>query len=327
MPERPEMDDESMIPNDGAGTGEEAYIHSRRTRPRRKGCACCLGCGLRLLTAVCVLAIFGAIAIWVALFVFPPFGDARVAQVLLVGLDEQDPNHPEYPRRADTIILTAVKLNGSGVTMLSVPRDSRVGIPGVRGKRKINSAYAIGKYPLLKNTLAQPDVMDTAMPYYVIFSSTTLKKMVDAAGGVTVDVPFRMKYDDNYQNLHIDLQPGEQMLNGEQAVGFVRWRKNSGGEHRAGTDMDRAERQQLVVKALAKQLLTMNGLKRIPNIYQAFSVNAPTNMNLRQLIVLGLNFKHVNAQVVPGDMVNRRGVSYVESHWSVGRALWQKATQ
>lgn len=322
-----EREDQAIVPNDGGGTGEEAYRHTRRTRPRRRGCACCLSCVFRLLGGLLGLLILTAIALWAVLFLFPPFGKETVARVLLVGLDEPDPNHRSYPRRSDTIILTAIRLNGSGATMLSVPRDSRVRIPGVRGQRKINAAYSIGQYPLLKKTLAQPDVMDAELPYYVIFSSTTLKKMVDAADGVTVEVPFRMKYDDNYQNLHIDLHPGVQTLNGEQAVGFVRWRHNDSGERRAGTDIDRAGRQQQVVKALAKQMLTVKGAKRMPDVYKAFRANAPTNMTLRQLIILGLNFKNVNAQIVPGDMINNPRNSYVDAYWTVGRALWQKAIE
>jgi len=272
------------------------------------------------------LIIIGLLFAWVMLVVFPPFGRERVARVLLVGLDEPDRLHPRtMPRRSDAVILMAVPLDGRGATMLAVPRDARVRIPGVRGPRKINAAYPIGKVPLLQQTLAQESTLNARLPYYLVFSSVTLKAMVDAVHGVRVDVPFAMDYDDNWGNLHIHLKKGPQVLNGEQAVGYVRWRKNNSGEDNAGTDFDRSERQQEVLKALANKLLTARGIVNAPTVYKKFRANTQSNLTFRQLVVLGLNFKDATALAVPGDASPRRGVSYVECDWRAGRAMWEKA--
>ncbi len=306
-------------------SGDEMYIHSTPTPPRRRGCGC-LGCLGRLFIAILATTILGLLFTWVTLFVFPPFGRERVARVLFVGLDEPDRLHPlTMPRRSDAVILMAVPLNGSGATMLAVPRDARVHIPGVRGWRKINAAYPIGKVPLLRKTLAQESTLSAQLPHYLVFSSITLKTMVDAVNGVRVDVPFDMDYDDNWGNLHIHLKKGAQVLNGEQAVGYVRWRKNNSGKHKAGTDFERSERQQEVLKAIAKKLMTVQGIFKTPTVYKKFRANTQSNLTFRQLVILGLNFKDVNAQAVPGDAVTRRGVSYVECDWDAGRAMWKKA--
>jgi LCP family protein required for cell wall assembly len=302
------------------------FIHRTPSTPKRRGCGC-VGCLGRLIGALLVLGVLGFLVTWLSFVLFPPFGREPVARVLLVGLDEIDKNHPEMPRRSDAIILMAVRLNGGGATLLSVPRDARVRIPGYRAQRKINAAYALGKVELLRKTLAQESVLNAEVTHYLVFSSVTLAAIVDAAGGVKVDVPFDMNYDDDYQNLHIHLKKGPQMLNGAQAVGYVRWRYNDSGERHAGTDFDRAERQQAVIKAVAKRLVTVDGLFIAPRVYKVFRSKTQSELTFRQLVVLGLNFKNPNAQAVPGTPITRRGISYVECDWATGRTIWEKAIQ
>ena len=244
-----------------------------------------------------------------------------VARVLLVGLDE--PSRDGGARRADTIILIGARKDGSGATLLSVPRDALVPLPRRRQQQKINAAYAIGQVAMLKEVLADPRVMDADLPYHLVMDSRTVRAMVNALGGVTVDVPFAMDYDDNWGNLHIHLKPGRQRLNGEQAAGYLRWRKNNDGG--GSDDIARNERQRQLLIAISQQARTPLGALRLPFAYRALRKTSYTNLTSRQLIALGLAFRNVRSETVPGHSVNRHGASYILCDWEAGRRRWQEA--
>lgn len=269
-----------------------------------------------------ILLLIGGGLVWY--YAAPPFRGQKVARVLLVGLDEPPKFRRAGPRRSDTIILCAVRTDRSGVTLLSVPRDARVRLPRRRSSSKINAAYAIGKIALLKETLADPDVMDADLPYHLVMDSRTVREVVDAIGGVTVNVPVDMDYDDNWGDLHIHLKAGRQRLNGEQAVGYLRWRKNNDGGGNSG-DFHRADRQREMLAAIMQQARTPIGLLRGPFAYRAFRKYTYTNLTTRQLIALALAFHNVRSEAVPG--YTRRGSAYVECDWRAGRRLWQDALQ
>jgi len=256
----------------------------------------------------------------------PPFRGQTTARVLLVGLDEPPKFHRAGPRRSDTIILCAVHTSGAGATLISVPRDARVRLPHHRSYDKINAAYAEGQIALLKATLADPDVLGADLPYHLVMDSRTVREVVNAVGGVTVNVPVAMDYDDSWGDLHIHLQAGKQRLNGAQAVGYLRWRKNSHGGV-GSDDFKRADRQRALLAAIAQQGRTPDGLLRLPATYRAFKKFTHTNLTTRQLIALALHFRNMRSEAVPGDPVMRRGVSYVNCDWRAGRRLWQAALE
>jgi LCP family protein required for cell wall assembly len=303
---------------------DDTIFYDPEPRPRRRR-NCCLGCLGRLIGTLLLLALLAVVGVIVAFFAFPPFGSATTARVLLVGLDE--PEFPGAARRSDAIILMAVHLDGRGAAMLSVPRDARVRIPGHRGNRKINAAYALGGLPLLRETLADDAVLGAELPYVMVFDSSTLRALVDAAGGVPVTVDRRMDYDDDWGHLHIHLQPGQQTLNGEQAVGYVRWRKNHHGEGGNSTDFERGARQREVVTALAAKLTTLQGLRRVPAVYKAFRTHTQTNLTLRHLALLAWRFRNAHSLEMPAGTRTIGGVSYVLCDWPAGRAAWQQAAR
>jgi LCP family protein required for cell wall assembly len=255
-----------------------------------------------------------------------PFRGLTAAPVLLVGLDEPPKFRRAGPRRADTIILSAVRTDGSGTTLISVPRDARVRLPHRRYYEKINAAYALGHIAMLKEVLADPDVMNADLPYHLVLDSRTVREVVNAVGGVTVNVPHDMEYDDNWGELHIHLKAGKQRLNGEQAAGYLRWRKNNNGGP-AGSDFIRTERQRELLAAIMQQARTPLGVIRLPFVYRAFRKYTYTNMTTRQLIALALNFRNVHSTAVPGTSGTRGGVSYVICDWEGGRRLWQAALE
>ncbi len=293
------------------------------TRPKQRQLRrSCLGCLLRVIFTAVFLLMLGAGAVIFYFLQHPPFGSQTVARVLVVGLDE--PELSGGPRRSDAIILFAARLDGGRSLLLSVPRDARVRLPHQRRQQKINAAYAVGQVGLLKETLADSDVLGAGLPYHLVMDSRTVREVVDAFGGVTITVPHDMNYDDHWGHLSIHLRAGRQRLNGEQVVGFLRWRKDTRGGIRS-TDFARSDRQRALLIALAEQARTREGLRRLPAVYRAFQRTTHTNLTLPQFAALGLAFKHVQSAAVTGDTRTIGGISYVLCDWAEGRRLWEQA--
>jgi LCP family protein required for cell wall assembly len=166
--------------------------------------------------------------------------------------------------RSDTMIVVSLDKSRNTIRMVSLPRDAMVRLAsndvGVR-RTKLNAAHAYGGPELLMRTLH--DELGITIHHYAVIKFEGFKKLIDQVGGITVNVDgalkrdrrtgklYRgnLKYDDNWGNLHIDLKPGVQKLNGEQAHNYVRFRMDLEG------DPGRIRRQQTVLRALAKQIM------------------------------------------------------------------------
>ena len=187
---------------------------------------------------------------------------------LLVGSDSRAGLTPEQKRalhtgsaagrRTDSIILVHVPQNGGKPVLVSLPRDSYVPIPG-HGSNKINAAFAIGGPNLLVQTVEQ--VTDLHLDGYVEIGFAGFANVVDSLGGVRICVPFDM--DD--PKAHIDLKKGCQVLDGPNALGFVRARYSD-----PRGDIGRAERQRQFLAAIMKKALTPSTVL-IPTRYWSFS--------------------------------------------------------
>ncbi len=219
----------------------------RRRKPPR-------GCGCLLFLLFLLLALIGAAA--AAWFVAgrnvpPPVTELPAAEarqeaerraaynvhILLAGDDERA---DDEPARSDTIIYTVLRPIDKKVSMVSIPRDTLVDIPGY-GEDKINAALSVGDLPLLMETVE--NLVEAPVDHYVLVNFETFKHVVDAIGGITIDVPERMYKPEE----DIDLEPGKQHLNGYQALAFVRWRDDGLG------DLGRIERQKTFMAAVMKK--------------------------------------------------------------------------
>ncbi len=146
--------------------------------------------------------------------------------------------------RADSIHLVRFDFKNQGVGMLDIPRDSRVSVPGHEGV-KITALHVYGGENLVIEGVRQ---LTGVVPDRVItINYAFVKKIVELAGGVEVYVPKDMNYDDNRGHLHIHLKKGWQRLDGDQAVGFMRFR------HTDTTEM-RSRRQEEFMLALKEEL-------------------------------------------------------------------------
>ena len=172
--------------------------------------------------------------------------------VLVVGLD-----NVEGGSRTDAIALAIFDAQNPGLRIASIPRDSRVYIPG-KGWDKINHAYVYGGIRLLRETL----VNLTGMPidYFVKVSYKSFPRIVDILGGVDIYVEKRLVYNDYSGKLFINIPAGQQHMNGKTALGYVRFRHDPLG------DIGRVRRQQTFIDNMMKKIKTPSIIPRIPAI-------------------------------------------------------------
>ncbi|MDH7571851.1 MAG: LCP family protein, partial [Armatimonadota bacterium] len=190
----------------------------------------------------------------------PPFEGKRRVFLLVLGVDEKNRLFKSDRRRSDTMILACLDFEAKRVAALSLPRDTRVQLPGHQDFDKLNAAHAYGGVPLAQRAVA--DLVGIPPDRYVKTDVNGFRAIVDLIGPIEIEVEKPMHYDDNWGNLHIHLQPGLQRLNGEQALGYVRFRKDSAG------DLGRMQRQQKFLRAVVKQMLTPAALVRLPKILE-----------------------------------------------------------
>ncbi len=226
--------------------------------------------------------------------------------ILLVGADSVDSDGSEGDARSDTIILASLDLKHETVSLLSIPRDTRVDIEGYKNKEKINHSYNYGGIDLLKQTVE--NLLLVPIDYYVIVDFEGFKDIIDILGGVEINVDKRMYYR-TYDGL-IDLQPGLQVLNGEQALAFVRFR------HEVLGDVSRVQRQQEFLKAVFAEVMQVNSITKIPELTESISEMMVTDLSNTKLTMLAMKFHDINfdkdvfTNVLPGNFANIEGLSY-----------------
>ena len=224
--------------------------------------------------------------------------DSKRVNVLLFGTDGA---------RADTIMVASYDLENQIVDLISVPRDTYHYVPGydLEGQNKINAVYGFpgdewGSLGLM-NTISE--LLDIPLEYYVKVNYNGLKAVVDVLGGIEIDVPFDMLYDDPKAEppLHIDLKAGTQVLNGDKAMEYIRWRKNN-GEAGEG-DLPRIERQQEFMMLLLKKSMSY----KLPTVANTVFEYVKTNMPLDRILYYaakGISFdmENLNRYRIPGDV-------------------------
>ncbi len=131
--------------------------------------------------------------------------------------------------RSDTILAIKFDFSTSRITGVSIPRDLMVQLPGYNSN-KINAYHKYGGAMLAKK--AAEAVMGVPLQYTVVVNYKILQEMVNLVGGVTLDVPKRMRWTDRAGDLYINLNPGVQHLDGYNAMCFVRYRYGDSDYHR-----------------------------------------------------------------------------------------------
>ncbi|MBQ5653102.1 MAG: LCP family protein [Peptococcaceae bacterium] len=220
--------------------------------------------------------------------------------VLVLGCDERE---GENVARADVIIVATLRPGAKEASMFSLPRDTRVAIEG-HGHDKINHAMSYGGIPLVQSSVE--NLLGVEIDHYVKVNFDGFINVIDALGGVNVEVPTRM-----YKPLEaIDLLPGYQTLDGADALAFVRWRGDGTG------DYGRIERQQQFIAALTEKVKGMS-MSQALNVVSAVMDSIETDMSVRQMTsygttVLGMGTENIKTYSFVGSELWLNGVNYVE---------------
>ncbi|MCI7056992.1 MAG: LCP family protein [Selenomonas bovis] len=292
-------------------------IPPRRTRKKKKS---------RFWTWLLVLLCFVGAAVAGAMFASSSLldktaGDAveeglltakDKSTIMIMGVDARE----DDVGRSDTLMIAAVDPKRNQASLLSVPRDTRVKIPG-HSWDKINAAYAYGSAKsgiLGGEKLAQRTVEDflgVNIDHYVVIDTHAFQKIIDAIGGIDIDVEKRMYYEDPWDDdggLVIDLKPGMQHMNGKTAVTYVRYRDEEG-------DIGRIKRQQKFMKACMDKVTSPAIIPKLPTVIKEVIGSVKTDLSFRQLLEFAGTLKEaqkngLKTEMVPGRPLYISGVSY-----------------
>ena len=224
--------------------------------------------------------------------------------IAVIGVDQRD----EDNGRADTIFVIMYEPKTKKVSMLSVPRDTRVRITDTRWD-KINHSYNYGGSKTVVNVLEQ--FLGIHIDYYIQLDFQGFERMVDAIDGVDIDVESRMYYEDPWDGENgfiIDLQKGQQKLDGKKAIQYVRYRDEDG-------DIGRVRRQQLFIDAIYKKMLAPEMLKSFPELAKVAYDSVETNMSIVEIVSVGRTMHEntkdgINSFSVPGTPAYIEHINY-----------------
>jgi polyisoprenyl-teichoic acid--peptidoglycan teichoic acid transferase len=231
-------------------------------------------------------------------------------RVLVMGLDENwTTSDVAYTAlaRTDTNLAVNIDLGSKQISVLSIPRDLWVYIPK-SGYGKLNEAYGDGGPQRVEATI-EKNLNTPAFDYYVVMRLDATKNIIDALNGIDVPVEKDMDYDDTWGHLHIHLKQGVHHLNGEQAVGYIRFRHDPEG------DFGRMRRQRQVVQILAKRMRDPAIVVHLPALLGVIKDNVRTDMPFGKLYDLALGMHSVSSESV------HSAVLPVDVGWTNGESV------
>ena len=210
---------------------------------------------------------------------------------------------------SDSMLLIRFNPQTGQLVVLSLPRDTRTYVQG--RLTKLNEASAYGGAALAAESVSEL-LGGVAIDRYVRINVQGVEKLIDALGGVTVTVPQDMKYQDDSQHLYINLKAGEQHLDGNKALQFLRFRYDANG------DIGRVQRQQMFMRALAEQTINPATIARLPKILSVVQSNVDTNLKVEELLALlgyasQVNRSNVQMLMLPGNFSSPS--EYSVSYW------------
>ena len=237
-----------------------------------------------------------------------PFSPKR-QNILLLGVDSNGTGSGNIwdGTRSDTIIIVNIDPKTHSINAISIPRDSKVYLPDNHGIQKINSAHAIGGIDLVKKTLRE--TFGIKIDRYIIVHDEAVEKVVDALGGIPIYVEKPMRYHDYAGKLHIDLPKGNTVLNGKQAVGYLRYRKDGLG------DIGRTQRQQWFMRSLFEKLHSPQVITKIPEVLNVLNTYIKTDMSFYELsqyaaFARSVDENKIEIATLPGAPNQRGYISY-----------------
>ena len=203
--------------------------------------------------------------------------------ILFVGIDDSETRGQGSDHsRSDSLMLATLNNKDKSVKLLSIPRDSYVYIPYVGHEDKITHAHAYGGTEATIDTVE--NLLNVPVDYYYRLNFDAFIQIVDALGGVEVDVPYELHELDENDKRTVNLKPGKQVLSGREALALARTRHQD-------NDIKRGERQQMILEAIIKKASSVTSLTKYDDILNAVGNNMKTNKTFSEMKSLAAYIK------------------------------------
>lgn len=238
--------------------------------------------------------------------------------MLMIGLDQRGKS---LMLNTDSLIVAHVVPQSKHVRLLSIPRDQRVTNQDGRSI-KINAVFAEGYQHAVQEARKDPSLLsgkrvsigkikvheeyissgivelrktidrflDINIEHTFLVNFETVVELVDAVGGIEVMVDRSMQYDAEFDNTHIHLEKGLQVLDGRNALNFARFREDNRGTAYFSNDFERGERQQTVINSLVRKLASWGNLTKAVSLLDIVTSNVKTDMKMTQMVSLMREF-------------------------------------
>ena len=195
--------------------------------------------------------------------------------ILFIGIDQSDTRKGnEEDGRSDALLVATLNKDKKTVKLLSIPRDSYVYIPSKEYNDKINHAHAFGGTVGTIDTVE--NLLDIPIDYYVKMNFNAFIEVVDAFGGIEVDVPYNRLEKDEFDKNTIQLKKGIQHLDGRHTLALARTRQ-------LDNDVERGKRQQEILQAIMKEAITVSSITKYGKVIDAIGDNMKTNMKFDEM--------------------------------------------
>lgn len=250
------------------------------------------------------LGLAAAVVLGAAAGAYWLFTSTRLVQVLVMGTEGY-----KFSRHSDTMLLVTFRPSTKHVHILSIPRDTAV--QGDTGVMKMGEVFARGwnrggAEGAAQKVLEQlSSILKLPLRHYCILEYKGFERAVDELGGIDVNIPRAMDYDDKAGNLHIHLPAGPRHLNGEEALQFVRYRGDGMG------DVGRIARQQMFLKAVKNQV----SLEHVPAVVRAVERHVKTNLPMADVLRLANHMRkwkdiNLTTATLPGELWMHNRLSF-----------------
>ena len=197
--------------------------------------------------------------------------------ILLMGVDARPGEAIDIGVRPDSLMVLHLSADSGSCRVLSIPRDTRTELPGY-GLTKVNHALAVGGIEYEKQVIEQ--MLGITIDHYFLIDFNGFEDMVDAVGGITVNVP------ESFVNLDGRVfTAGQQAMTGAEALSYSRWRGGPDG------DFGRMERQQLVLRALVAKASGLNVVRSINELLPAVEENLRTDLSPTQMASIAMDYR------------------------------------
>ncbi|MBU9721745.1 MULTISPECIES: LCP family protein [Bacillaceae] len=223
--------------------------------------------------------------------------------VLFLGLDTRD---GDLRGRTDAMVLATFNPEEGTIKMLNIPRDSRVDVIGANRVDKINHAHAFGGVDMTLDTVE--NLLGIPVDYFVSLNFDAFMEIIDELGGITVNSPMTFTEKDNATYGTITIHEGEQRLNGEEALAYVRMRKSD-----PRGDLGRGERQKEVIEAIIKEAASFSSITNFNSLMDSVERNLNTNITFGNIVSMhsyASGLSDIESLSFEGDDYREGGIYY-----------------